>query len=87
VIEGFANIPATVTEMLVSACHTPPELNQELCVSRQLLRHPTHAYRLDDLPAGKFDLVVSAAGYPERRYPFTAVAGQSLTGPALDPTK
>lgn len=87
VIEGSANIPGTVSELLVSACHTPPELNKELCVSRQLLRHPTHTYRLDDLPAGKFDLVVSAAGYPERRHPFTAVAGQTLTGPALDPTK
>jgi hypothetical protein len=87
VVQGKVQIPNTVAEILVSACHFDDAFKKELCVARQLLRQPNDQYRLEGLPSGRYDLVVSAAGYPEKRHAFVALAGQDLTGPTLDPAR
>jgi hypothetical protein len=88
-IAGELGLPPGVGRVMLSVCHYDDGFGRELCVARRLFDAPAARYELKELPAGTYDLVAEAEGWPTLRRPVKLGPGEQVTGPRLgwDPVK
>jgi hypothetical protein len=82
-ITGELTLPPGLARVMLSLCHYDEAFGRELCVARRLVSAPAVSYELGDLPAGTYDLVAEAEGFPTLRRPVELGPGERVTGPGF----
>jgi hypothetical protein len=82
-ISGELSLPPQIGRIDLSLCHYDDTFRRELCVARRVLTPPVARYELSDLPAGTYDLVAEAEGFPPLRRPVKLAPGEQVAGPRL----
>jgi hypothetical protein len=77
-VSGRVRAPTASGSVLVSVCRFDEHFEKDLCIARASVEAP-YDFRLEDLPSGRFDVVVEAPGQSTVRRAIALSPGQNFS--------